>query len=187
MTSSAQTALTDRLLAERDVPAEYQDRLTAQLAVANGRERYRINAWLMTLPRVAGGSSSSTPTDAKVRAEEGFYVRGDDVFKVKWNKARTGTYALRFVVSGGKARFDYAPGVGRSLAEEGLVPMTAADAARIGLHHGFCVNCCAELGGATLSANVSAAIGYGETCAKRNGWYYPKGAAAQRAYIAEAA
>lgn len=184
MTSTAQIALTDRLLAERVVPAEHKARLAEVLPTANGRTRYDINAWLMTLPRVA--ADTDTPA-APARAEEGFYVRGDEVFKVKWNKAHTGTYALRFVVAGGKARFEYARGVGRSLAAEGLRPMTAADAARIGLHHGFCVNCCAELGGATLSANVSAAIGYGETCARNNGWDYPKGAKAQRAFLAEAA
>ena len=39
--------------------------------------------------------------------------------------------------------------------------------------------------GETLSAAISALIGFGETCAKRMGWPYPKGVAAQRAYMAE--
>lgn len=79
--------------------------------------------------------------------------------------------------------WDYVKGAGFSVAA--LVPMTASDAASLGLSHGHCINCCAPLGGETLSAAVSALIGYGETCAKNNAWPYPKGVAAQRAFVAE--
>lgn len=127
----------------------------------------------------------------KADAEAGFYVRGDEAFKVQWNLARTHTYAKRFVISHEdgvkRASWEYAPGVGRDLAAEGLTPMTAGDAARIGLSHGFCVNCCRTLGGVSLSAHVSALIGYGETCAKNNGWPYPTGVAAQREFVTNAA
>jgi len=122
-------------------------------------------------------------------AEVGFYVKDGEAFRVVANKAGTSTYAKRFTVTrdwdgSARASWEYAPGVGRSLAAEGLVPMTAADAARIGLSHNICINCCRTLGGQTLSAHVSALIGYGEICATNNGWPYPKGAAAQRAFIA---
>lgn len=179
--TAKQLAFIQSLAAARDL-GDHAVRLAARIDAGDldVATASRTIEWLKAIPAVAVPEAPAAPA----RAAEGFYVRGDEVIKVKWNKARTGTYALRFVVAGGKARFEYAPGVGRSLADEGLRPMTAADAARIGLHHGFCVNCCAELGGATLSANVSAAIGYGETCARNNGWDYPKGAKAQRAYLA---
>jgi hypothetical protein len=135
-----------------------------------------------------------------------------EAYKVQWNQGRTGTYALRFTVTqpecGGhydedteqwgycpdparcdeapaKATWEYAPGVGRDLAADGLQPMTPAQAAQIGLSHGYCINCCKRLGGRTLSAHVSAVIGYGEQCAKTNNWPYPHGAKAQRAFLAE--
>lgn len=111
-------------------------------------------------------------------AEPGFYTRGDDAFKVQWNAQRTGTYALRWDGDG----WVYAPGVGRTLAD--LEPMTAEQAAHLGLASGKCIACCRTLGGKTLSAQVSAVIGYGETCAGHHGWTYPTGVKAQRAYLA---
>lgn len=117
-------------------------------------------------------------------AAEGYYVRGDEAFRVVTNKSGTHTYAKRLRVYGDRMVWEYAPGTGRDLAAEGLTPMTAEEAGRLGLLHGRCINCCRPLGGATLSAQVSALIGYGETCASNNGWAYPTGAAAQRAYIA---
>jgi hypothetical protein len=63
--------------------------------------------------------------------------------------------------------------------------MTAEAAARIGLASGHCVSCAKPLGGATLTARVAALVGYGEICAGNHGWPFPKGAAAQRARLAE--
>ena len=119
------------------------------------------------------------PADRAALAAPGFYVRGDEAYKVQHNQARTATYALRWTGSG----WEYAPGVGRTLAD--LTPMTAEQAAHLGLASGRCINCSRRLGGGSLSAKVSAVIGYGETCAVTNGWPYPHGAAAQRAYLAE--
>jgi hypothetical protein len=79
--------------------------------------------------------------------------------------------------------WDYVRGAGISVAD--LRPLTAADAAALGLSAGHCIFCCTPLGGKTLSAAVSALIGYGETCAKNNALPYPKGVVAQRAFIAE--
>lgn len=160
------------------MPAEHAARLEQRLAAhdLDARVASATIEWLKALPEFTAP-----------RAAEGFYVRGNEAFKVKSNKAGTGTYALRFDVVGGKAMWTYCPGVGASLAAEGLEPMTAGDAARIGLSHGFCLNCCRQLGGTSLSAHVSALIGYGETCAKNNGWPYPTGVKAQRALVAQAA
>ena len=130
----------------------------------------------------ADEDKAPTPSE---QAGVGFYVRGSEVFRVVENKAKTATYAKRLRVYGSKLTWEYAPGVGRDLAAEGLTPMTGEQAGALGLAHGKCINCSLPLGGATLGAEVSALIGYGETCAKTNGWFYPKGAAAQRVYLIE--
>lgn len=137
-------------------------------------------------PRHLREDTAAAPVPARRSgmADEGYYVRGDEAFRVVANKAGTATYAKALRVTAARMWWEYAPGVGRDLAAEGLVPMTAAEAGRLGLLHGRCVNCCRPLGGESLSAQVSALIGYGETCAGNNGWEYPTGAAAQRAYLA---
>jgi hypothetical protein len=121
-------------------------------------------------------------------AEPGYYVRPADgravvVVVSKRNADRTYGKILTYPADGSRPSWDYVAGAGYSVAD--LRPMTAADAAAMGLAHGYCIKCCAELGGETLSAQVSALIGYGETCAKNLGWPYPKGVVAQRAFIAE--
>ena len=114
----------------------------------------------------------------KAQAEPGYYVSGDTAIKVQQNKAKTGTYAL--VWSG--SSWDYAPGVAAHLT--GMTPMTGEQAAALGLQSGHCIACCKPLGGETLTARVAATIGYGEICAGRHGWSFPKGAKAQRDYLA---
>lgn len=117
-------------------------------------------------------------------AREGYYTRSGDTFRVQLNKAGTHTYAKQLRSYGSRLVWEYAPGVGRDLARDGLAPLTAEEAGRLGLAHGQCIHCLKELGGKSLSAQVSATIGYGETCASNNGWTYPKGRAAQREYLA---
>jgi hypothetical protein len=121
-------------------------------------------------------------------AEPGYYVRPADgravvVMQSKRHADRTYGKVLTYPADGGRPSWDYVRGAGYTVAT--LRPMTAADAAEMGLSHGYCIKCCAPLGGETLSAAVSALIGYGETCAKNLGWPYPKGVKAQRAYVAE--
>jgi hypothetical protein len=121
-------------------------------------------------------------------AEPGYYVRPADgravvVVAGKRHPDRTYGKVLTFPADGSRPSWDYVRGAGYSVAD--LRPMTAADAAEMGLSHGYCIKCCAPLGGETLSAAVSALIGYGETCAKNLGWFYPKGVKAQRAYLVE--
>lgn len=119
-------------------------------------------------------------------AEPGYYVRPADgravvVVQSKGHADRTYGKVLTFPADGGRPSWEYVRGAGYTVAD--LRPMTAADAAEMGLSHGYCIRCCAPLGGETLSAAVSALVGYGETCAKRMSWPYPKGVKAQRAYI----
>lgn len=165
--SDKQVAFIERLLSEKDTTGTHFAGHASVPALTSAQASQAITE-LLALP--------SVPT---AEAEPGFYVRGEQAFKVQTNKAGTHTYAL--VWSG--SSWDYQPGAGRSLA--GLVPMTAEQAAALGLASGRCINCCRALGGESLSAKVSALIGYGETCARHNGWPYPKGAAAQRAYVTE--
>ena len=134
------------------------------------------------------GECPAAPAAPAKNAEPGYYVRPADgkavvVVASKRNPERTYGKVLNFPADGSRPSWDYTPGAGYTVAD--LKPMTAADAAALGLSHGYCVKCCAPLGGETLSAAVSALIGYGETCAKNMGWAYPKGVVAQRAFIAE--
>ena len=135
-------------------------------------------------PRAAG--------EAPKQPAIGYYIREDgSAIKVVESKrlcedgVTHRVYGLVFTPHPKPARptWDYIKGAGLSVAH--MRPMTATDAAQLGLSHGHCINCCAPLGGETLTAHVSALIGYGETCAANNGWPYPKGVAAQRAFIAE--
>jgi len=108
--------------------------------------------------------------------ELGYYVREDGAaIKVVESKSHKGrVYGLVFTMRPAPQRpvWLYVRGAGMSVAD--MRPMTATDAASLGLSHGHCVACCAPLGGQTLSAHVSAIVGYGEKCAANNGWTYDK-------------
>jgi hypothetical protein len=136
----------------------------------------------------AGECPAAVATSRPANAAPGYYVRPADgkavvVVQSKRNADRTYGKVLNFPADGSRPSWDYTPGAGFSVAD--LRPLTASDAASLGLSHGYCIRCCAPLGGETLSAAVSALVGYGETCSKRMGWAYPKGVKAQRAYLVE--
>ncbi len=101
------------------------------------------------------------------QAEPGYYVaaNGDFVVVVQ-NREKTRTYAKRLVVTeteGKKsASWEYAPGVGRTLAD--ITPMTLAEAAQWGHAHGICAICCK-----TLTDPKSVERGIGPKCAKKVG------------------
>lgn len=174
--TSRQVELLTRLVGERVVdPALAADLDAARTAYRTGGFTTAAASSLIERLFAARRKDADAPA---ANAQPGFYMRGDQAIKVQANKAKTGTYALTWTGS----NWEYAPGVGRTLA--GLTPMTAEQAAALGLASGRCINCCRTLGGESLSAKVSALIGYGETCANTNGWTYPKGAKAQRAFIA---
>jgi len=165
------------LVAEREVDAAMQARIEAarSLAVRDLLSKAAASDLigdLKVLPYKAAAASK--------KAEPGFYVLDEKAYKVQQNKAKTSTYALAWSGSS----WEYAPGMGRRLAD--LVPMTAEQAALLGLASGRCIACCRALGGATLTAKVAAVVGYGEICATREGWAFPKGAAAQRERLAAA-
>lgn len=175
--TTKQVSLITRLLAEKIVPDDFRARIAEVLAdsTTTTKDASLIIDWLFKQPRA--GAAEPAP-----QATPGFYVTGprtdQTAVKVQANKAGTGTYALAWTGHS----WEYRPGLARTLAH--LTPMTAEDAAFYGLASGRCINCCRPLGGASLSAKVSALVGYGETCANHNGWAYPTGAKAQREYVA---
>jgi hypothetical protein len=147
---------------------------------AAGKWETRHPAGTCPPPRAATGTAKN--------AEPGYYVRPADgravvVVQSKRHADRTYGNVLTFPADGSRPSWVYTPGAGYSVAD--LRPMTAADAAEMGLSSGYCIFCCATLGGETLAAACSALIGYGETCAKNRGFFYPKGVVAQRAFLAE--
>ena len=121
----------------------------------------------------------------------GYYIRKDGaaikVVESKRDDEEHGGkrhYGLVFTpseVPGKRPAWLFVKGAGISVAD--MRPMTASDAALLGLSHGHCIFCCRPLGGETLSAHVSALIGYGETCAGNEGLPYPKGKRAQEDFI----
>lgn len=130
------------------------------------------------------------PPAAKAEQPElGYYVRADGAgIKVVESKRTNadGTfrrYGLVFTPRVNRRPvWAYQAGAGYSVSD--LKPMTAGDAAALGLAHGHCVFCCARLGGKTLSSQVAALVGYGEICANNEGLPFPKGVQAQRDYVA---
>ena len=80
------------------------------------------------------------PDKAGAAAAPGYYVRNGEVYVVVLNRAGTNTYAKQMVISNGRGRWEYAKGVGRDIAKEGLAPLTVTEAARLGKLHGACVD-----------------------------------------------
>jgi len=164
--SGGQRTLIDSLLRRKDLTGTAYEGWTPDWSKANMATASQVLDALMGLP------------NKHAQVEPGYYVAADGTaVKVQPNKAGTGVYGLVF---SGRS-WDYAPGVARHFA--GMTPMTAEEAARVGLASGRCIACCKVLGGETLTAKVAAVVGYGETCASKNGWAFPKGAAAQRALL----
>lgn len=93
-------------------------------------------------------------------AEPGYYVRGEQVFVVVQNRAKTRTYAKELVLTGNRARWHYAPGISTSLAD--VEPLSVEHAASLGRAHGVCILC-----GAQLTDPESVERGIGPVCAAR--------------------
>jgi hypothetical protein len=150
--SPAQVAYLRSLIAQREVPASVKD---MDVAAIPARQASALIDTLRMAPYASKG-------EATAKATPGYYVQGDDVYVVVENKAKTSTYAKRMVVTGNTGRWEYAPGVGRTLA--GLEPLTVARAATLGRLHGVCMVC-----GRTLTDPESVERGIGPVCAGRLG------------------
>lgn len=112
-----------------------------------------------------------TPPAAATVTEPGIYVLDDTVYRVQPNQARSSLYAKQLVVTDGPAgpdaTWEY---VGRRPLAR-LTPehrLTFQQAAELGHMLGICVRC-----GTALTDERSVLAGYGETCARHEGWPYP--------------
>lgn len=88
------------------------------------------------------GFALTQPKPSPPTLAPGFYRDGDDVYRVRLNRNRTGTYAARLVVRQAAyptATWEHAPGWAGRLTPDDL--LTVAEAARLGHHHGVCVVC----------------------------------------------
>jgi hypothetical protein len=104
--------------------------------------------------------------------EDGMYcLNGNEIFKVKWNQAKSNMYAERLVVidsqTGGirkgghvKVKFVYERGAIMKLSPSDK--MTYEQAKEFGALYGTCVNC-----GRLLTNELSIALGIGPICGRR--------------------
>ena len=105
---------------------------------------------------------------------DGWYMVGDQPWKVQWNRERTRLYAKRLVLRGPRAElresgldvaavpdWEYVPGGLRIIASEG-VPMTTEVAQGYGKLYGVCAVC-----GRILTDEKSIADGLGPVCAAK--------------------
>lgn len=101
---------------------------------------------------------TSKPTDP------GVYVMEGELYRVKWNRAKTHLYAEHIVAdnASGEVTYEYAPGVARMLDKTRRID--AVTARSFGVHYGACVFC-----GRRLTNGVSIEVGYGPICAVANG------------------
>lgn len=127
----------------------------------SGKEVGTLIDWLLASP--------NKPLAEADKAKPGYYVREGEVFVVVENKAKTATYAKRMVLGktfkGKKGTWNYAPGVGRNIAHEGLEPLTIEAACALGHLHGACMIC-----GRELTVAKSVAAGIGPVCIKKLGF-----------------
>lgn len=145
------------LLAQRVLPANMQHGHMDE--VVEQATKRQASALIEALRMAPYAPKDGAPS---AKAQPGYYVQGQDVFVVVENKAKTSTYAKRMVVTGRTGRWEYAPGIGRTLA--GLEPLTVEVAASLGRQHGVCMIC-----GRTLTDPESVARGIGPICAGRLG------------------
>lgn len=82
---------------------------------------------------------------------------------------QNGRIAVRRLVvhEDGKGSLEYWRGGVAVVSATGSL-LTQDEASELGKVHGFCICCCKD-----LSDDQSLAVGYGQTCANNNGWYYP--------------
>lgn len=100
-------------------------------------------------------------TSPKGEVEDGFYrLENDDIVVVKWNREKTGKYAMRLVVSDGVMNWSYERGLIREC--EGAMRLTLEEACKFGKLYGRCMVC-----GRTLTNPESIERGIGPICAER--------------------
>ena len=163
-----QLAFIDRLVAERDTtPLEGGILGERLLDVGGGKfvskqEASDLIDNLTRLPKIE--------TAQRTKIDDGIYVLGDDTYKIVHAVHGSGKQYAKKLVQGattGTWSWKY---VGREpltrIRSEHR--MTQEQAAEFGKLYGICVRCAAD-----LTREQSIHVGYGPTCAKNEGWWYP--------------
>lgn len=150
----AQTGFISTLIAERDWSGLNVPNIEAKLEEGLTKtEASTLISLLLECPKQA--------LKAPVKAEAGFYVLGELVYRVQPAKSTGNLYAKVLKTSVfGKATWEYAPGMVTKLAEAPKLTLEAASS--MGHHYGVCVVC-----GRTLTAEESVEAGIGPVCAGR--------------------
>lgn len=147
-----------RLRAERNLPSTP----SVGLASLTKKQASSVIEQLLAMPKPEPVKTTSPATPSQ--AVEGMHKIGDEIFKVQ--KAVHGSghlYAKRLVPGegyGSKARFEYAPGVLKTLSAATLMSLEEAKA--WGALYGTCCVC-----GRTLTNEESIDAGIGPICAKK--------------------
>lgn len=151
--TAAQVGFLNTLLAERDWSTLQVDNI--QDAIKAGLTKVQAST-LISLVKDCPKKASAVPT---VKAEAGFYVYADSVYRVQPSKSTGNLYAKILVTSVfGKASWEYAPGMVTKLS--GATKLTLEVAASMGHAYGVCMIC-----GRTLTDPNSVEAGIGPVCA----------------------
>jgi len=172
--SQKQVDLITRLVGEKDLSGSNDASIAARTAV-NAARSLRDQGTLtsrvasLTIDYLFAAPRKQSTTES---APEGMHVFDGRTYKVQVAKNGSGNrYAKVLVpVSQEKWAFEYAPGAIRHLSAD--TKMSSEQAAQFGALYGICCNCNRD-----LTDEVSIFHGYGETCAKNNGWAYDRKAA----------
>lgn len=152
--SPAQTGFLRTLMAERDWSGLNVPNIAKSLERGlTKQEASTLISLLLECPKQA--------LKAAVKAEAGFYVLGELVYRVQPAKSTGNLYAKVLKTSVfGKATWEYAPGMVTKLADAPRLTLEAASS--MGHHYGVCMVCAR-----TLTAEESVEAGIGPVCAGR--------------------
>lgn len=156
------------LLSEREHPWQGQEETLLERApLTANRIVSGVIEDLKGMPFKVKRDGKKKDAEPRKDAEPGYYKRGDEVFVVVWNRAKTHTYGKQLVFSeaaDGSMRpsWHYEPGAGSRLAADDLKPLTVEQAGALGHLHGYCIVCCRA-----LTDPESVKRGIGPVCASR--------------------
>lgn len=175
MTATAVTEVTIEQVAEAELYAgsytgtfefltDMRDKVLAGDRLSPGMVAAILRCKVRDDQRTARSIPSAAPT---APLAPGFYIMGNDVYKIQQSRQSTNRYAKKLVTGtdqNGRPRgsFVYAPGVVGTLTA--AMAVTETQAAEFGHRFGFCIFC-----GIYLEDDRSVQAGYGPVCARNRG------------------
>ena len=167
--SVKQSEFINSLMAQREIPQSISERRFASLvdSVRGGdkidvRNASDLIGWLLSLPKVEQ-AAATLANGSNPATDEGVYMLGDEVVKMKRSKAGR-LYAMRLVEIGGSRltemgevvnfEWQYSPDLTRQVSKEHK--MTLDQAKALGIRYGRCMRCGRRLKDA---ASVDRAMG----------------------------